>query len=118
MILTDKAPTAEIEASENLLASIKQSKHEAPSVVGRRLVSEKEWLMLQQEVSISVKCHVSNVRFQFLKQFEYLLIPFLAQTERFLSCMYILCNFVCLRCASQGIKTGVWLINVHFDQDF
>ena len=46
------APTPEAEASQSLLASAK-AKVESFSVVGKRLVSNKEWELLQQEVSQS-----------------------------------------------------------------
>ena len=44
-------PTPENAASERLVSSAKLRSTETMSTVGKRLVSEKEWQMLQQEVS-------------------------------------------------------------------
>jgi len=46
-LYTDPTPAAE--ASQSLIASIK-AKAESFSTVGKRLVSEKEWDMMQKEV--------------------------------------------------------------------
>ncbi|KAL5016860.1 hypothetical protein ScPMuIL_006449 [Solemya velum] len=46
--ITDRTP--EIEARRSLLDSVKTSKRDRISMEGRRLVSEKEWELLQQEV--------------------------------------------------------------------
>ncbi len=48
MLYTD--PTPENEASQSLLASAKAKMEDTFSVVGRRIVSEKEWQGLQEEV--------------------------------------------------------------------
>ena len=44
------APTVESEVSQHLLATAK-AHTDAPSLVGKRLVTEKEWQKLQHEVS-------------------------------------------------------------------
>ena len=43
-------PTPEAEASQSLLASVR-AKIDPISMVGKRLVSEKEWELLQKDVS-------------------------------------------------------------------
>ena len=44
-----EAPTPEVEKSKSILA-MARAKNDELSMVGRRLVSEKEWEMLQLEV--------------------------------------------------------------------
>ena len=43
-------PTPEVEASQSLLAHAKAKLGDTISMVGKRLVSEKEWQAIQQEV--------------------------------------------------------------------
>lgn len=54
-------PTPENEISQSLLASAKAKVSDSVSMVGRRLVSEKEWHALQDEVCIQWLCDKSYI---------------------------------------------------------